>query len=60
MARRSDLKMKTKTVSPAEALNGTAVLNTVSLLKGANILRVHDVGEACEAVKIFKALSGEM
>ena len=46
--------------SPAEALNGTAVLNTVSLLKGANILRVHDVGEACEAVKIFKALSGEM
>ncbi|MFR8082349.1 MAG: dihydropteroate synthase [Odoribacter splanchnicus] len=46
--------------SPAEALNGTAVLNTVSLLKGANILRVHDVGEACEAVKIFKALSGEL
>ena len=46
--------------SPAEALNGTAVLNTISLLKGANILRVHDVGEACEAVKIFKALSGEM
>lgn len=46
--------------SPAEALNGTAVLNTVSLLKGANILRVHDVREACEAVKIFKALSGEM
>ena len=44
--------------SPAEALNGTAVLNTISLLKGANILRVHDVREACEAVKIFRALSG--
>ncbi|WP_251622118.1 dihydropteroate synthase [Odoribacter lunatus] len=38
--------------SPAEALNGTTVLNTVALLKGASILRVHDVKEAVEAVKI--------
>ncbi len=35
-----------------EALNGTTVLNTISLLKGASILRVHDVREAVEAVKI--------
>lgn len=37
---------------PQQALNGTTVLNTISLLKGANILRVHDVREAVEAVCI--------
>ncbi len=42
--------------TPADALNGTVVLNTVSLMKGANILRVHDVKEAVEAVKIFEQL----
>jgi dihydropteroate synthase len=42
--------------SPQEALNGTTVLNTVSLIKGAKILRVHDVKEAVEAVKLFEAL----
>ena len=36
-----------------EALNGTTVLNTIALSKGANILRVHDVKDAVEAVKIF-------
>jgi dihydropteroate synthase len=36
-----------------DALNGTTVLNTIALMKGANILRVHDVKEAAEAVKIF-------
>lgn len=41
---------------PADALNGTTVLNTVSLLKGADILRVHDVKEAVEAVKIVEAM----
>ncbi len=39
-----------------EALNGTTVLNTVALLKGADILRVHDVKEAVEAVKLITAL----
>ena len=39
--------------TPDNALNGTTVLNTISLMKGANILRVHDVKEACEAVKIY-------
>ena len=40
----------------AEALNGTTVLNTISLTKGANILRVHDVQEAVEAVKIWEVV----
>ena len=38
--------------TPQEALNGTTVLDTICLLKGANILRVHDVREAVETVKI--------
>ena len=41
---------------PTTSLNGTTVLNTISLLKGADILRVHDVKEAAEAVKIFAEL----
>lgn len=43
--------------TPATALNGTTVLNTLSLQKGAKILRVHDVKEAVETVAIVKALS---
>lgn len=39
--------------SPEEALNGTSVANTFALLGGADILRVHDVKEAVEAIKIF-------
>jgi dihydropteroate synthase len=42
--------------TPQDALNGTTVLNTISLLKGAKILRVHDVKEAVEAVKIYEAM----
>lgn len=42
--------------TPQEALNGTTVLNTVALLKGANILRVHDVSMAMEAVRIIRKL----
>ncbi len=42
--------------SPKEALNGTSVANTMALLGGADILRVHDVKEAMEAIKIFEAL----
>ena len=37
---------------PTTSLNGTSVINTISLMKGASILRVHDVKEAVEAVKI--------
>lgn len=39
--------------TPRDALNGTTVLNTMALERGANLLRVHDVKEAVEAVKIF-------
>lgn len=47
---------KTLSIKPEEALNGTTALNTVALLKGASILRVHDVKEAMEVVKLIKAL----
>ncbi|MES2063201.1 MAG: dihydropteroate synthase [Bacteroidota bacterium] len=40
-----------------QALNGTTALNTIALMKGANILRVHDVPEAVEAVKIYNAVT---
>ena len=43
-------------ITPAESLNGTTVLNTVALQNGANILRVHDVKEAVEAIKITKKI----
>lgn len=45
---------KTLGVTAQEALNGTTVLNTIALLKGAHILRVHDVKQAVEAVKLVK------
>ncbi len=38
------------------ALNGTTAANTIALMNGANILRVHDVKEAKEAVKIFNLI----
>ncbi len=44
---------KTLNISPEDSLNGTTVLNTISLLNGASILRVHDVKEAVEAIKLF-------
>lgn len=43
--------------TPEDALNGTTSLNTVALLKGAHILRVHDVKAAKEVVQIFKQLN---
>jgi dihydropteroate synthase len=46
---------KTLGTSAEEALNGTTVLNTIALLNGANILRVHDVKEAKETVKLIGA-----
>lgn len=42
--------------TPNEALNGTTALHTIALLKGANILRVHDVKEAVETIRIVNAL----
>lgn len=46
---------KTLNISPDEALNGTTVLNTLALERGASILRVHDVKPAVEAVKLWMA-----
>ena len=43
--------------TPNESLNGTTALNTIALMKGTSILRVHDVKEAAECVKVFSHLS---
>lgn len=44
---------KTLQVTPEEALSGTTVMHTLALVNGANILRVHDVKEAVQAVRLF-------
>jgi dihydropteroate synthase len=44
--------------SPEQSLNGTAVLNTVALIRGCDILRVHDVKEAVEAIMLVNELNG--
>ena len=53
---RKSMIYKTLENSPKEALNGTTVLNTVALQKGTSILRVHDVKEALECVKLLEQL----
>jgi dihydropteroate synthase len=53
---RKSMICKTLEISPEEALNGTSVLNTIALLNGADILRVHDVKEAVQAVKLVNKL----
>lgn len=53
---RKSMIYKTLDITSREALNGTTVLNTVALLKGANILRVHDVKEAVEAVRLIEGV----
>ncbi|WP_160711108.1 dihydropteroate synthase [Chitinophaga solisilvae] len=45
-------------ITPADALNGTTVLNTIALQKGTHILRVHDVKAAVEAVRITEKMKG--
>ncbi|NVN94169.1 MAG: dihydropteroate synthase [Bacteroidetes bacterium] len=54
---RKSMINKVLNTSPAEALNGTTVLNTIALLKGAKIVRVHDVKEAVEAVKLCETMN---
>jgi dihydropteroate synthase len=53
---RKSMIYKTLNTSANEALNGTSVLNTVALQKGASILRVHDVKEAMECIKLTRLL----
>ncbi len=50
---RKGMIYKSLNITTEEALNGTTVVNTIALMNGANILRVHDVKEAKEAVRIF-------
>lgn len=50
---RKSMVYKSLQNTPEEALNGTTVLNTIALTKGAKILRVHDVKEALECVKLY-------
>ena len=54
---RKSMIYKTLETSAKEALNGTSVLNTVALQKGASILRVHDVKEAMECITLVESLS---
>lgn len=54
---RKSMIWKTLAIEPAAALNGTTALNTIALLKGADILRVHDVKEAKEVIKLFTSLN---
>ena len=53
---RKSMIYKLSGTTPAEALNGTTAINTLALLKGAGILRVHDVKECVETVNIVKAM----
>ena len=53
---RKSMIYKTLKTTPKDALNGTTVLNTVALLNGADILRVHDVKEAVEAVTLLQEI----
>jgi len=53
---RKSMIYKTLELTPTEALNGTTALNMIALQNGASILRVHDVKEAVEAIKLNQAL----
>jgi dihydropteroate synthase len=53
---RKSMLWKTLQTTPEEALNATTVANTVALMKGASVLRVHDVRECVEAVKIVGSM----
>ncbi|MGL2986095.1 dihydropteroate synthase [Flavobacterium sp. RSSA_27] len=54
---RKSMIYKKLEISPDEALNGTTVLNTIALQKGAKILRVHDVKEAVETIKLWESVT---
>ena len=54
---RKSMIWRTLEVKPEDALNGTTALNMVALMKGGDILRVHDVKEAVECVKLYHRIS---
>ena len=53
---RKSMIYKALDITPDKALNGTTFLHAIALIKGASILRVHDVKEAMEAVKLYNLL----
>ncbi len=53
---RKSMIYKTLEIEPTDALNGTTVLNTIALLNGASLLRVHDVKEAVECITLVNAI----
>ena len=57
---RKSMIFKLLGLTPEESLNGTSVLNTIALMKGASILRVHDVKEAVDCVRIVESLNGQI
>jgi dihydropteroate synthase len=54
---RKSMIWRTLKVNPEDALNGTTALNSIALLKGADILRVHDVKETKEIIQLFKFIN---
>ena len=56
---RKSMICKTLSVNPAGALNGTSALHMACLMKGADILRVHDVKEAVQVVRLYQAMSSQ-
>jgi dihydropteroate synthase len=54
---RKSMIWKTLSTTPEKALNGTTCLNTIAILKGANILRVHDVKEAAEVCTLISSIT---
>jgi dihydropteroate synthase len=54
---RKSMIWRTLDCTPDEALTGTIALNTIALMKGARILRVHDVREAVECCKLYEQLN---
>lgn len=57
---RKSMIWRTLETDPASALNGTTALNTIALIKGADILRVHDVREANELIKLFTTMNANV
>jgi len=57
---RKSMIWKTLAIDPEAALNGTTALNTIALMKGVNILRVHDVKEAMETVKLVLSVKSQI
>jgi len=56
---RKSMIWKSLDSNPSDALTGTIALNSIALMKGADIIRVHDVREAVETVKLIKMLVGK-